>query len=112
MQGKPHRAPTFVAAQLVGGLGNQLFQYAAGRALAERLKARLILDATPRYSAPRPIVLDQFAIDAEVVRDAWTEPHSVGNRRFEVFRERRPFAFDPAFEKLTRPTYLIGYWQS
>jgi hypothetical protein len=38
-------APTVVA-RLSGGLGNQMFQYAAGRSLAQRAGARLVLDAT------------------------------------------------------------------
>ena len=70
------RGPSIrVATQLLGGLGNQLFQYAAGRALAERLGARLILDCTLRHPQFRPVVLDRFAIDAEIVRDAWEKPH-------------------------------------
>ena len=70
------RGPSIrVATQLGGGLRNQLFQYAAGRALAERLGARLILDCTPRHAQFRPIVLDCLAIDAEIVRDGWEKPH-------------------------------------
>src|SRR5450830_38293 len=33
-----------VIVRLTGGLGNQMFQYAAGRALADRLGAELLLD--------------------------------------------------------------------
>ena len=33
-----------VIVRLTGGLGNQMFQYAAGRALADRLGAALLLD--------------------------------------------------------------------
>jgi hypothetical protein len=127
-----------VATQLLGGLGNQLFQYAAGRALAERLGARLVLDFTPRHAQFRPIVLDRFAIDAEIVRNATGKPrqryfriegtlgrrltdafhdhfqrsYRIDGHSFRVFGERRLFTYDSSFEILSGSTYLIGYWQS
>jgi Glycosyl transferase family 11 len=127
-----------VATQLLGGLGNQLFQYAAGRALAERMGARLVLDTTTRHAQYRPIVLDRLAIDAEIVGDAVGKPrrryfrlpgrlgqrladsfhdrlpttYRIDGHRFNVFGERRLFTYDPAFEALFGSTYLIGYWQS
>jgi hypothetical protein len=129
---------TKVATQLLGGLGNQLFQYAAGRALAQRLGANLILDCTPRHAQFRPIVLDRLAIDAEIVRDAAGKPrgrlvhlpgpigrrlsdtfHShlptsywISGHSFKIFTERQSFTYDPAFETRSGSTYLIGYWQS
>jgi hypothetical protein len=131
-------APLRVAVQLLGGLGNQLFQYAAGRALARRLGARLVLDCTSRYVQFRPIVLDRFTIDAEIVRDAAGRPrrryfrlpgtlgrrltdsfhdylptiYQINGHSFRVFGERRLFTYDPTFETLSKSTYLIGYWQS
>ena len=130
--------PAKVATQLLGGLGNQLFQYAAGRALAQRLRARLVLDCTPRHAQFRPIVLDRLAIDAEIVRKATGKPrhryfriggplgrqltdvfhdcfrrsYRIDDHPFSVFGERRLFTYDPTFETLSGSTYLIGYWQS
>ena len=123
---------------MLGGLGNQLFQYAAGRALAQRLGARLVLDCTSRHAAFRPIVLDRFAIDADVVRNAAGKPHSrylrlpgalgqkisdafhdrfpptyrIDGHRFKVFGEKWSFIYDPHFEELDGSVYLTGYWQS
>jgi hypothetical protein len=130
--------PPRVATQLLGGLGNQLFQYAAGRALAQRLGARLVLDCTPRHAQFRPIVLDRLAIDAEIVRNAAGKPrqrffriggalgqrltdvfhdhfqrsYQIGGHPFGVFGERRLFTYDGKFKTLSGSTYLIGYWQS
>jgi hypothetical protein len=62
-----------VAAHLCGGLGNQLFQYAAGRSLAHRNRARLVLDATT-FTLPqqrRKFALEPYAIDAAVVFDGY-----------------------------------------
>src|SRR5690349_8293375 len=65
-----------VAARLCGGLGNQLFQFAAGRSLAQRCGARLVLDATP-FTLPqerRKFALSPYPIDAEVVFDGYAYP--------------------------------------
>ncbi len=128
----------YVATRLNGGLGNQLFQYAAGRALAQRLKARLVLDCSlfPREPVRR-FMLDRYAIDADL---AWDAPpklprwkirlpgragrriaeeiqsriplHArINGRRFEAFLER-DLGYDPRFEFLTGSIYLIGHWQS
>lgn len=127
-----------VATRMLGGLGNQLFQYAAGRALAARLKAELILDCTKRPGPNRPFVLDRCAIDASVVRDAPGKVHRrrfrlpgtwgrqltdsvhdhfptryrIADHSFQVFAERQEFHYDRRFEALRRSTYLTGYWQS
>ena len=134
----PKPAPIRVATLTLGGLGNQLFQYAAGRALAQRLGARLILDCTSRHAQFRPIVLDRFAIDADIVRNAAGKPHSrrlrlpgafgrklsdafnehfpttyrIDGHRFKVFGEKRSFIYDRRFEELNGSIYLDGYWQS
>src|SRR4029077_779556 len=61
----------YVRTYLYGGLGNQLFQCAAGRSLAARVGARLDLDVSS-YRRPdeyRRFCLDGFAIDADVMDD-------------------------------------------
>ena len=66
----------FVVSHLLGGLGNQLFQYAAGRALALRLDAELVLDATA-FSAgycERPFALSRYAIKATVAWHGFAKP--------------------------------------
>jgi hypothetical protein len=127
-----------VATHMQGGLGNQLFQYAAGRALAYRLGARLVLDCTPRFASDRPFVLDRYPIDADIVRDGPTKvhrrhfrlsgalgrrltdafhdrfptTHRIGGHAFKVFGDKHWFRYDPAFENLAGAVYLSGYWQS
>ena len=64
-----------IITRLSGGLGNQLFQYAMARGLAERHKASLLLDATnygpngeqrpeELASFKRPLAIFQFRIKA------------------------------------------------
>ena len=52
------------------GLGNQLFQYAAGRALADRLRTTLLLDATHfLYLADRNLGLRKLRVRARLLPD-------------------------------------------
>lgn len=123
-----------VVTRIRSGLGNQLFCYAAGRALAHRLGTDLILHYTER---PPTVHLDRYAIDAQFlcdgpsnVRDRYpklrrkygtlvAEVHRafprttrVGGEAFRVFEERRFFTFEPEFRSLSGAIYLTGYWQS
>lgn len=59
-----------IAVELKGGLGNQLFQYAAGRALAHQHGCRLVLDLSwfdqldPIATTPRAFALAPFRLPA------------------------------------------------
>jgi hypothetical protein len=117
-----------VVAKISGGLGNQLFQYAAGRALAVRLGQPLALD-TSKYETcqERTFELDHFNIQASRLpprwqpRGLWTRrPYSsvlkrlrvlAHHARYNVFEERHD-GFDRRFLAVSRRVYLDGYWQS
>jgi hypothetical protein len=67
---------TSVVVCLFGGLGNQMFQYAAGRALALKTGSRLILDASS-FTLPqarRTYALDDYALAAETRFDGYRYP--------------------------------------
>jgi hypothetical protein len=98
-----------VAVKLMGGLGNQLFQYAAGRAASLRLGCPLVLDLSPLKTrvegeVERSYMLDVFRIEAtladESLREGWAEYYQPG------------YCFDPAFAEIGRGTRLNGYFQS
>lgn len=112
------KAPTGneVVVRLQGGMGNQMFQYAAGLCLARRRGAKLkldqgfLLDRTPRPNFTyRDYDLDLFVLDpeCEVVRSL--EPAAA--RTLSRFGEKH-FHYDPQFENLPANVYLDGYWQS
>ncbi|HUI96853.1 MAG TPA: alpha-1,2-fucosyltransferase [Xanthobacteraceae bacterium] len=100
-------AAPLVVSRLSGGLGNQLFQYAAGRSLARRSGARLILDATA-FKLPqerRSFALDPYPIDAEVRLDGYAyEPvmPTVKFPRPADSRERPDSLLDAAMYRLAR----------
>ena len=118
--------------QLMGGLGNQMFQYAAGRALSLRLGLPLQIDLSWFHSShtctPREYALGVFPIAASFARDEEVaelrkQENSRLNRRLrKIFGNRgwwrrcfvrEPhFHYWPGFENLKGPAMLEGYWQS
>ena len=79
-----------ITVKLQGGLGNQMFQYAFGRAKSLEEHTGLALDMSHYQRAgSRSFELDQFNIHASVARVPWF-------RRFFNFKN----------------SYVEGYWQS
>ena len=116
-----------IVVKINGGLGNQLFQYAAGRALAERHGAELVLDLgwfdnRPGGNTPWKYELHHYPIQARettpfekflcrfyqgrIIRRIPFLP-----RRWRHFREKH-FQYEPSFAHLPDQVYLDGYWQS
>lgn len=111
-----------ITVRLFGGAGNQLFQYAAGRALADHLGCALALDS--RYvagSRDRGDCFTHFA-RARFTRDIALPPAKTdGTLRYALWRafgraprfhREKGLGFDPGFFDLPPGTYLHGYWQS
>lgn len=103
-----------------GGLGNQMFQYAAARRLALAHGVELRLDTTPlERSSDRVYQLDVFNIAATVASPAEVAERLDARGLFRRLR-RAPmrrvreaaFHFDPAILEAPRDVYLEGYWQS
>jgi hypothetical protein len=119
-----------VIVQILGGLGNQMFQYALGRAISQRAGAPLLLDTNvikhARQNTPRGYELDifklrpTFATRADVSR---YHSHGAGlagkiahrvRRRLGVseITHQHKFGYQPEILDLRPPLYLAGVWQS
>ena len=111
--------------KIKGGLGNQLFQYAVGRALALHHRSPLKLDLTifKTYKLHR-YLLDQFAIQADIAtEDEIIKLKGRNNVLFSALRkaglvkrksylkEKRSSYFDVSVFK-NDDVYLDGYWQN
>lgn len=121
-----------IRVQMLGGLGNQMFQAAAGIALARRLGARLELDTSRlRIGGARRFGLAALNVDADIFTDKDHQlernfnkaAHQIG----KLFRSRSPrrptgwrdaiftqsvFNYTPELEHISGNCYLRGYFQS
>lgn len=119
-----------IIVRLIGGIGNQMFQYAAGRAIACRNNTYLKLD----ISSFEQYTLRSYRLDCfNLVEDFATHDNikhlkpdrsqlfSFGFNKLQqkiipwhkqsVIKERT-FDFDPDVLKIRENAYIDGYWQS
>ncbi|MFY9487690.1 MAG: alpha-1,2-fucosyltransferase [Solirubrobacterales bacterium] len=112
-----------ITARLTGGMGNQMFQYAAARSLAERSGVPLRLDLTFfRGHKSRDFALRLFALNTKTVSSGFVPTitqhypridDAITSMRFrgKVVREKH-FHFDDQLKTTREQAYLIGFWQS
>lgn len=121
-----------VIAIVKGGLGNQLFIYAAARTLALRTGRTLYLDSTRGYTKDdygRSYRLNRFPIKAEPMPEEWRIARTLKHPRHKIIRalnkllprDQRTYfgeqrntspiqltALNPQRDHIT----LLGYWQN
>ncbi len=123
-----------IISKIKGGLGNQLFMYAAGRAVAKRTGAEFKLDTTwydevrrHRFSheghARREFSLGLFNISAAIATNdeirQFTLPQNMPRLLYGILRKfcRPHHVYEEGkggfrLEDITAPAYLKGYWTS
>jgi hypothetical protein len=127
------QAASAVSVELQGGLGNQMFQYAAGYAVARRTHARLKLNLDYfTQQNKRQFLLDCYGITAEAPTTGASVRVITGRARVFADRVRsklrlsappansdvapvyrqQGYHYDPSFRSLQPPLQLFGYFQS
>lgn len=120
-----------IIVRLMGGLGNQMFQYAAAQrlALVHGTNLKLDLGWLDKYQDKEAVAARRFALDCFNIKAApasrWqlarvdTPPNNLKRqmaRKFggslSVVRQAETGGFHPEILKLPDNVYLEGYWQS
>ncbi|MFH1461878.1 MAG: alpha-1,2-fucosyltransferase [bacterium] len=119
-----------IITKLQGGLGNQMFQYAIGRFLAQKNKTELKLDLSfycNKQNEPQRIYsLENFNIKENIatqkeIEDFEKYKNKSGWKHFfyksfftndSIYVKEKQFNFDPKVLKTYDNSYLDGYWQN
>jgi len=99
-----------ISVELQGGLGNQLFGWAAGFALSKKLKLDLTLNTSNLIA--RRYELDAFTLSEKIKLSNAKESRIRRMNLTDTSFEEKSFQYDKRFEDISRPKRLRGYFQS
>ena len=118
----------YIVVRLQGGLGNQMFQYAFGRALSMRGGMELYLDTSPlNPKKNRGCQLDAFTLsakfaDPEKIQSLITPHFAIRKKLWKVLKIpfkyadthilEKDFPYDKDIASRKTSAYFDGYWQT
>jgi hypothetical protein len=110
-----------IIVKLQGGLGNQMFQYAAGKTLSAKYYVPLFLDhsflernrQSDGHFIARKYELNVFNISSNRLSNDVVDQYfeSGSDKKIYLYKEQ-PVSYDRGFKKIKPTVYLDGYWQS
>ncbi|MEH7146455.1 alpha-1,2-fucosyltransferase [Priestia megaterium] len=118
-----------IIVRIKGGLGNQLFTYAFGYAIARKKKCDLILDKSLYFKGYfRPCEIDNFELEfnKSLIPRFFKHPNIVCKLLFKAYykalrlvcldrityREKQNYVFDKNIYKTSQKVLFDGYWQN
>lgn len=121
-----------IVVKLIGGLGNQMFQYATGLALSKLKRTELFIDVSELNKAldgdriAHKLELDAYNVQLHIApNDALIRFKKLGEKKItRVLHRHFPYLFStihaaesglkfhPQFVNFPSNTYLNGYWQN
>ena len=117
----------YIIANIAGGLGNQMFQYAAAYSLAQNKNFKLMLDVSDFTKINnRTFQLKYFFNITNSIATNKEVKSILGMRRFFLIRRilkkinkitpnlliEEPYIFNERFLEVENSIYLQGYWQN
>ena len=116
-----------IITKLIGGIGNQMFQYAIARSIANTNQTDFKMDVSGfesytlrQYELGHFNIIEHFATTEEIQR--YKEKKSFcaaffgkllhNSQDYRYYKEKKVCNYDPGVFKLNRNVYLDGYWQT
>jgi len=98
-----------IISKITGGLGNQMFQYACGKAVADRLKTKLYLDLSWFKAGNREFMLNNFP---NIKYSLFAQANNPLLKLLLRYIQEPGLNYWQEIEDIKSSVHLSGYWQN